>query len=272
MPSARRSRRRRACEEHGGCSTDAVVGGARASPRSAAIEGADTRQSARVDQLEAGKVHRHVEGDAVVGDAAFHAQAQRADLARRGAARIAPAAGVPLAPVGADTVRQTRRDERRLERTDQRPDRQAPACEGDDRIGHQLPRAVVGDLAAPLDADHLDVAPGKVVGRRQDVRRIRVPAERQDGRVLEEEQLVPDPARYAVAQRAASAARAPRDSRPGRASERRSVRPREPGPFVPERGGPLPPWHHSRTSLAGLSPGHVTALTERLGRLAERGR
>ena len=64
-------------------STDAVVGAAPASPELARDRGrGDAGHAARVDQVEVGEVDGHVEGDAVVADAALDAQAERADLAR----------------------------------------------------------------------------------------------------------------------------------------------------------------------------------------------
>ena len=50
----------------------------------------DSGHAARIDELEVGEVDGHVERDAVIADAALDAQAERADLARRGAVGVAP--------------------------------------------------------------------------------------------------------------------------------------------------------------------------------------
>ena len=128
----------------------------------------------------------------MIADAALDAQAEGADLARVGTVRIAPAARVAVAPRRPDAERRAGRHERGFEGPDQRPDHEAAARQGDDRIGDQLARAVVGHLAASLDADDLDPARGerRVVG--QDVGRVGGASEGQDSRVLEEEQPVAD--------------------------------------------------------------------------------
>ncbi len=64
----------------------------------------------------------------------------------------------------------------------------------DDRVRHQLAGSVIGDLTATLDADDLDAATIELVGGGADVGFVAVPAERQDRRMLEEEELVADPA------------------------------------------------------------------------------
>ena len=61
----------------------------------------------------------------MVADAALDAQAERADLARSRAVRVAPAAGVAVAPAAATPSVGAGRDEGRLERADERPDQQA---------------------------------------------------------------------------------------------------------------------------------------------------
>ena len=103
------------------CSTDSVVGPRSVSPRSAAIEvevtpgiphGSISSKSARSTVT--------FEGDPVVAHAALDPQPQRADLARIGAVRVAPAAGWPSRRAGRHAVRSTGRDERRLQRADER--------------------------------------------------------------------------------------------------------------------------------------------------------
>ena len=110
-----------------------------------------------------------------------------------GPSGIAPAAGMAVAPTGGDAERRAGVDQRRLERADERPQEQPPLVQAHDRIGDQLARPVVGDLAATLDALDLDAARASSLGRREDVRRVGVPPERQDGGMLEQQQLVADP-------------------------------------------------------------------------------
>ena len=95
-------------------------------------------------------------------------------------------------PAG-DAVGGAGRDEGRLEGAHERPDHQAALAERDDRVGDELARAVVGHLAAALDADDLDAARGEVGRVGPDMRGVRRPTEGQDRGVLEEEQPVADP-------------------------------------------------------------------------------
>ena len=114
--SRRRSRPRRPGRRRGRRvrpTPSTVAGAGLAGPGQLGIDGGrgHTRHPARIDELEVGQVHADVERDAVVADAALHAQAERADLARRRAVRIAPAAGVTVAPLRRS--RRTRRTSRR---------------------------------------------------------------------------------------------------------------------------------------------------------------
>ena len=84
--------------------------------------------------------------------------------------------------------------ERRLERADVRPEQQAAVREAQDRVRDQLAGPVVGDLAAALHAQHLDPAGGELVGGREHVGVVRLATQRQHRGVLEEQQLVVDPA------------------------------------------------------------------------------
>ena len=154
----------------------------------------DAGHPAGVDQGEVREVDRDVEGDPVIGDPTLDAQAERPDLPGLRSVRVAPAARVAVAPRRLDAERGTGRDERRLEGADERADEQAAIVEGDDRVGHELTRAVVGDLAAALDVHDRDTPSLELGGdAREDVCRIAVPAQRQDGRVLQQEELVADP-------------------------------------------------------------------------------
>ena len=180
-------------------STDAVVGGPAGSPRSRAIDvEGDAGHAARVDELEVREVDRHVERDAVIADATLDAQAQCPDLAGRGPVRVAPAAGMAVAPPGDDVVGGAGRDERRLERTHERAHQQAALVQPDDRIGHELTGAVVRDLPAALGPLDRDAASGEFIVAREDVGRVGVAAQGQDGRMLQEQELVPDRAGHAL--------------------------------------------------------------------------
>ena len=124
--------------------------------------------------------------------APLDADAERADLARLGSVGVDPAAGVAVAAGGFDTVSGAGRDERRLQRTDERAEQQLAIGETDDGIRDQLAGAVVRDLAAALDAEDLDTACGELGRCREDVRLVRLASEREDRGVLEEEELVGD--------------------------------------------------------------------------------
>ena len=81
----------------------------------------------------------------------------------------------------------------------------------DDRIADELPGPVIGDVAAAAGLEDLDALRLERFGGRDDVRAIvtGLHAERDDRRVLEQQQLIGDRARPSAARRAASAARAP---------------------------------------------------------------
>src|SRR5688572_9523970 len=101
--------------------------------------------AARIDARKGRKVHVDVERDAMVGAAAHHPDAEGGDLgpvdvdARR--TRLALRAR-------ADEV-----DDRLLEQADEGLDLEPSPREVDERIEHYLSRAVVGDVAATVDAD-----------------------------------------------------------------------------------------------------------------------
>jgi hypothetical protein len=128
----------------------------------------------------------------VVADAALDADPERPDLPWQRALGAGPATGVAFAPAGGHAERRARLGHRRLERPHERPEQEASVGEAEDRVGHELAGTVVGDLAAALDPDDLDPPSGEFPGIGQDVAVIGVPAERQHGRVLEQEQAVTD--------------------------------------------------------------------------------
>ena len=66
----------------------------------------------------------------------------------------------------------------------------AVAVQVDDRVPDELPGAVVGDVAAPLDVEDLDAAPLERLARGQEVLRPARAAEGDDRRVLAEEERV----------------------------------------------------------------------------------
>ena len=100
---------------------------------------------------------------------------------------------MPVPPGGGDAVGGAGRHERRFQGPNQRPDHQAAARQRQDRVGDQLAGPVVGDLATALDLDHLDPAGAQLIGRGEDMRRVGVPSQGQDGRMLQQQQLVADP-------------------------------------------------------------------------------
>ena len=128
----------------------------------------------------------------MIADASLDAQAERTDLARRRTVRVAPAARVAVPPRRDDAVGGAGRDERRLEGTHERADQEAPLVKPDDGIRHELAGPVVGDLAATLGSNDRDAASGELLVAREDVGRVRLPAEGQDGGMLQQQELVAD--------------------------------------------------------------------------------
>ena len=70
----------------------------------------------------------------------------------------------------------------------------------EDRVADELSGAVVGDVAAATGFEDLDAARGELLGRRHDVsaRRRQLDAERQDVRMLQQQQRVGDAVRAAL--------------------------------------------------------------------------
>jgi P-type Ca2+ transporter type 2C len=97
---------------------------------------------------------------------------------------------MPLAPAGIDAELPAAVGQGALEGPNERAEEQASTIELQDRVGHELARAVVGDLAPAFDPDDLDAASSQLVPAGADVRLVGVAAKRQDGRVLEQQQLV----------------------------------------------------------------------------------
>jgi hypothetical protein len=69
---------------------------------------------------------------------------------------------------------------------------EAASGEGEDRVRDQRAGPVVGHLAAALDPDHLDPAADELRRRREDMRGIGLSPEREDRRVLEEQEPIVD--------------------------------------------------------------------------------
>ena len=107
------------------------------------------------------------------------AQPDARELARPDvhAGRVAPAERL-------DAPLRQRADDRALDALDQRPHAEPRALEVEQRVDHQLARTVVGHLPAAVDLHDGDVAGAEqVLG-------LRVHAEREHRRVLEEPDLV----------------------------------------------------------------------------------
>src|SRR3989304_4268698 len=118
-------------------------------------------QAAGGDQLEVGQARGDIEGDAGVGPAPLDADAQRADLARRRALRVDPAAGGALATPGPDSVGGARVGHGRLQGAHERPQEDATVGQADDGVGDELARSVVRHLPAPLRPGLLRPPPGE---------------------------------------------------------------------------------------------------------------
>jgi hypothetical protein len=136
------------------------------------------------------------------------ADPQGSDLARERGVHAHPAAGMAGARAGGDPGRgagvghgalqglHEGADPEGGERTRGRGGGRRRACAGargrelHDRVGHELAGPVVGDVATPLHAHHLDAACGEQRRHRQHVRLARIAPQGENGVVLEEEQLV----------------------------------------------------------------------------------
>src|SRR5919106_1023141 len=112
--------------------------------------------AARHDPVEPGQVAVAVEREPVHGHALGDTKADRAQLAVRPTVvgrNPHTAASLDLDPAGRDAEVGTDVDEHLLDPTDERNDVDR-IRKPDDRIAHDLPRAVPGDLAAAIDVDH----------------------------------------------------------------------------------------------------------------------
>ena len=128
----------------------------------------------------------------MVAHPALDAQTERADLARLWAVRVAPTPRVAGADPGGDPLGRTRFDHGRFERPHEGAYEDPAVVQLHDRVGHELPGAVVGHLTAALDADDLDAAARELGRRGEDVARVGLPPEGQDGRMLDEQEPVAD--------------------------------------------------------------------------------
>jgi len=126
----------------------------------------------------------------VVRDAAFDAQTKRAELSWVEGVRVAPDARIPVASRGIDTEASCGVDHGLLQGSDERPQQDAALGELDDRVGNQLARAVVRHFAATLNANNFDTAACQLFVTGQNVGSVRVAAERQHGRMFEQQQLI----------------------------------------------------------------------------------
>ncbi len=103
---------------------------------------------------------------------------------------------VPVSPAmraGRDAVVGTGPDHDLLEVPDVAVDVAPVGGEVEDRVAHDLPRAVIGDVAAPARLEELEAAVLERVLGEEHVLAPRVAAQGEDGVVLEEEQGVGDP-------------------------------------------------------------------------------
>src|SRR5690606_603803 len=135
--------------------------------------------AAGVDAVEGRQVHGDVEGQAVEAAAVAHPDAERGD---RGAIHV-DARGA-LAALAADAPAGQGVDDGLLDPAHVLAHAEAQAAQVQERVGHQLAGAVVGDLAAAIHLEHRDVA-----GRQQVLRTTGL-AEGEHGVVLDQPQLV----------------------------------------------------------------------------------
>src|SRR4029077_19963376 len=134
--------------------------------------------AARVDAAERLEIERHIQRQPVIAAAAAHAHADARELA---ATDVHPWC---LAPgLGGDAVIGWQIDDGALERAHELPHAERGASQVDQRVDHELSRAMGGDLPAAIDLHHRD-APG-----REQVRTTRADTEREYRAVLEEPDL-----------------------------------------------------------------------------------
>ena len=141
--------------------------------------------AARDDEVERIEVGRHVEREAVQGHPLLHVDADARDLAARG-----PHAGQSGVAIRLDAEVAERLDQHVLEPPQVPVEVLAMCPEVEDRIADQLARTVEGHVAAALDLDHLDPAPGELRRRQRQAAGPGPAAERDDRRVLHQQQHV----------------------------------------------------------------------------------
>src|SRR2546430_593595 len=138
------------------------------------------RNPARDDALELAEVRGDVEGKAVPRDPLLHMDPDARDLAPP----PRPDAGVARVPLGGNAELRECGDERVFEGAEIPVEVLPVAAQVDDRITDQLPGPVERDVAAALDLEHVDAF------RVQQVRRPGGAAQRDHGRVLEQQEQV----------------------------------------------------------------------------------
>ena len=143
-------------------------------------------EAAEVDPAEVGEVGRHVQREAVVGDPLPDADADRGDLPL-----ARPHSRQPRDGMGPDAEPGQGIDQRGLDGPDE-PVHVGP-LHPDDRVADELPRPVVGDVAAPSHPLQRDPFRSERFPGHQQVRLVAAAAERVDVRVREEEERVGDP-------------------------------------------------------------------------------
>ncbi len=139
----------------------------------------EPRESAGVDPGEGLEVQGHVEGEAVVGAASPHAEAEGGDLRS-----VEVDAGSAPATLGPQPRLEQEVEHALLEEVHEVPHPEARAPEIDERVGHDLAGAVKGHLAPAVALHYRNVA-----GREKVFAAPRLPQREQRG-VLDEPQLV----------------------------------------------------------------------------------
>lgn len=162
-----------------------------------AVERRDTsvRNAARNDQIEVLQIGRDVEREPVARHPSRDPDADRRQLLASD-----PDAGQAVDTAGVDAVVGSGANQDLLDVADVSVDVLSIGFQIDNRITDDLSRAVVGDVAAATGFVHLDAARREKVGISEDVRSTAVAAnaERQDVRVLDEQELVVNCSRLAL--------------------------------------------------------------------------
>jgi len=173
-----------------GGGSDHTLGDIRQLDRLVRLLGRDRRHphrgdTAGNDEVEVTEIRRDVEGKAVPGDPIASMNADRRDLAI-----VDPDTGVRRAPRSRELVRRERLDEKFLNLALVPVQVALLLLQVDDGVADELSGPVKGDITAALDLEQLDALLPEIFGRREHMSALGRSPERDDRRMLDEQQHV----------------------------------------------------------------------------------